>query len=126
MLFLGNSEILEEVYYFDYLGIGYDTKLTWKQHSEKAASILKQAAAAVIRCKQRTGGQSLNSLLHVYRAKAVTAAAYGAEIWGYTGCSIFQKIENRFLRAILLLGPGTPLMALYLELVIKPIPISLP
>ena len=92
------SQHAERVGYFDCLGIRFHSRLTWVKQSEKDATLLRQAADAVLRCKAGLGGQPITSILHGYKMKAVAAALYGTELWGYLTVKSLERVENNFLR----------------------------
>ncbi|KAJ1120622.1 hypothetical protein NDU88_008784 [Pleurodeles waltl] len=98
------------------LSVSGSPRLSWDCQVQKAAIALKQAAGEILRFKHKAGGRSVSIILEIYARKAVAAALYGAELWGFMNVRVLQVAENNFLRTLLELGPGTPLKALYAEL----------
>ncbi|KAJ1128134.1 hypothetical protein NDU88_006513 [Pleurodeles waltl] len=118
---LNDGESFETFKHLDYLGIWSAENLHWGSHVRKATIILKQLAGAVLKYRHKGGVRSISIILQIYTQKAVAAALYGAELCGYVTTSPQQMAEKNILRVLQRLGPGAPLISLYMERGITPI-----
>ena len=109
-----------------WLGIWFDSKLTFKPHIEKRINL---ATAAFTRLQRLAGTQkrlSFHALRQLYIACVTTIADFGVPVW-YRGrgkqkglVQLYQRLQNQALPAILGAFRGSPIKALELEAAIPP------
>ena len=112
---LGES-LIEKVDEFDYLGILLGNKNNWKPQILKSELIQKHRAAAILKFANCHSFHPTSPVLEIWKAQAVAGASYGSELWGHTNCETLLLVENKFLRSLLKLPIGVPLLPLRLEL----------
>ncbi|KAJ1139849.1 hypothetical protein NDU88_006212 [Pleurodeles waltl] len=111
-----NHAPIEATKHFNYLGMRFSENLSWHHQVRKAAIALKEAAGAILKFKHKAGGQSISIIMEIYVRKAVAAALYGAELWGYMNTRVMQVAENNFQQPYWGWGRETPRKALFEEL----------
>ncbi|KAJ1149042.1 hypothetical protein NDU88_001862 [Pleurodeles waltl] len=92
--FVINAVPIDAIKHFDYLGVWFSDNLNWGSHVRKAVIVLKQAAEAILEFKHKAGARSISTILKIYAPKAVAAALYGTELWGYANTSVLQVADN--------------------------------
>ncbi|OXV05133.1 hypothetical protein Egran_07099 [Elaphomyces granulatus] len=108
-----------------WLGIWFDSKLTFRAHIEKRINQATAAFEGLQRLSSTQKGLSFRALRQLYIACITTIADYGVPIW-YRGprqkalVQLYQRLQNQALPRILGAFRGSPTRALELEAAIPP------
>ena len=71
----------------------------------KSGLILKQRAAAIVKFALNKTTRPTAPALNIWKGQAVSAATYGAELWGHADTGSLTIAENKFIRSFLILPP---------------------
>ena len=107
MLSLAKNTI-ERVAEFDYLGISLEDKNSWKAQLNKSSLTLGQKAGVIQKFANNKTVRPVSPAITIWKAQAISAATYGAELWGHCDTGPLTIIENKFLRSFLKLPQSTP------------------
>jgi len=66
---------------YKYLGVIFDSKLTWKAHSRKAIANANWWTTQVARLSKTSGGMPPKRIRQLYNTVAIPAFTYAADIW---------------------------------------------
>ena len=108
-----------------WLGIWFDSKLSFKQHVEKKINSATAAFFGLQRLGSLQKGLSFRALRQLYIACVTSIADFGAPLW-YTGkrqgliLNRFQRLQNMASRHMLGAFKGSPTKALELETALPP------
>ena len=111
-----------------WLGLIFDSKLSFRQHILHLASRGAAAAGCLRMLANTKGGLSHRNMKILYNACVFPALSYAAPVWWNGKKQQIRKIEtiqNRCLRTILLVFNTTPLHAIQVESGIPPLQIRL-
>lgn len=86
-----------------YLGVIFDSRLTWKSHITETARKVKMAIRILYPIINRNSEMSLANKLMVYKVAMRPVMTYAAQVWGFLAKSNFQHLQvlqNKILRMI--------------------------
>jgi hypothetical protein len=124
----GETRTYEPQPHIKWLGIIFDSKLSFRQHIQHLASWGAAAAGCMCMLATTNGGLSHWNMKTLYNACILPALSYAAPVWWNGKKSQIQKIEtiqNRCLRTILPVFRTTPLHAMQVESGVPPLQIQL-
>jgi ribonuclease HI/exonuclease III len=108
-----------------YLGIWFDSKLSFKSHVEKRTNSATSALYGLIRLATTQKGLSFQAIRRLYIACIISIADYGIQVWWKPGLpqsmiGKYQKLQNLAVRHMLGAFKGSPQKALEVEAAIMP------
>jgi len=108
-----------------WLGIWFDSGLTFRTHVEKRLTLANGALQGIQRIARQRKGLTLNALRQLYVACVSSVADYGSLLWfGRRGCQSLweqhQRVQNRALATITGAFPKSPTKALEIEAALLP------
>ena len=77
-----------------YLGVTFDTRLTWKKQTEKCLKRGMQRTALIKKMAGSKWGANHNILKKTYQGYVGPVLEYGISCWGQTASSNFQKVKK--------------------------------
>ena len=80
---------------FYYLDIRLENRKTWVAQIAKSSVILKQKAGVILKFANSKQAHLMSPALEIWRAQAISAATYGAELWGHSYTNILTTIEHK-------------------------------
>ena len=95
-----DSNVIECVTTFKYLGVHIDEKLNWNEHTKYVISKLSQANGAIYKLRKRVSRKTLNS---IYNSLVGSHLNYGVLIWGSANECILKKLQvsqNQIVRTM--------------------------
>jgi len=98
-----------------YLGVTFDKRLTWKQHTEKSEIRGKLRLALMKKLAGTTWGADATTLKTLYTGSVRPVLEYGVAAWGNTAKSNFDrvsKVQNQATRIITGAMRSTPIQEL--------------
>ena len=108
-----------------WLGIWFDSKLSFKQHIEKRINLAIASFLGMQRLASTQKGLSFRAMRQLYIACIATVADYGVPVW-YRGprqgklLQLYQRLQNQALPKILGAFNKSPIRAMELEAAIPP------
>ena len=124
----GETRIYEPQPHIKWLGLIFDSKLSFEQHVQHLASRGAAVAGCLEMLATTKGGLSHRNIQTLYNACVLPVLSYAAPVWWNGKKSQIQKIEtieNRCLRTIFPVFNTTPLHAIQAESGIPPLRIWL-
>ena len=109
---------IEQCSSYKYLGITFSETLTWKAHLSNLRVATLRSMGAIVKFFFSKGGCLIDPAIKLFVSKVISSMLYGAEIWGWNEQVInnLEKIQNLFMRRILVLPKGTPVALMRAEL----------
>jgi hypothetical protein len=104
---------IEQVERFDYLGISFDSHLTWKYQCEDICKKIRPAASILFRLKRYL---PTHALKQIYFSFVHNHLSYMSSIWGQAAAvhlKPIQVLQNRCLKTVYSLDRLTPSVDLY-------------
>ena len=95
-----DSNLIECVSTFTYLGVIIDEKLSWDAHTKYLISKLSQACGAIYKLRKLV---SRKTLISIYNSLVGSHLSYGMIVWGSAKECILKKLQvsqNKIIRAI--------------------------
>ena len=77
-----------------YLGVTFDTRLTWKKQTEKCLKRGMQRTPLIKKMAGSKWGTNNNILKNTYHGYVRPVLEYGISCWGQTASSNFQKVKK--------------------------------
>jgi ribonuclease HI len=109
-----------------WLGIWFDSKLTFKEHIQKKLAAAQAAYEGLARLATAQKGLSFRASRQLYVACVTSIADYGVQLW-YRGpgqqrslLKLYQRLQNQALLRITGAFKGAPYRALELEAAVPP------
>ena len=121
---LGETRIYKPQSHIKWLGLLFDTKLTFGQHVQHLASQGAAVAGCLRMLANTTGGLSHQNMKTLYNACVLPTLSYALPVWWNGKKNQIKKIENiqnRCLRTILPVFTTTPIHAMQVESGILPL-----
>jgi len=125
-LFINNKEIRAKSL-VRWLGVLFDTRLTFKNHIQQKLASAERAYYQLNRLSSTQLGLSLTAIRQLYLACVTTIADYGSPLW-FTTRKLpigFDSLQNKALRQGLGVFKTSPIQALELELGLAPTKVRL-
>ena len=91
-----DTDQIECVDSFNFLGIVIDKHLTWKSHVEKIASIISRSLGTLNRLKRIL---PLEPKIQIYNSIILSHVNYGILVWGFN-CSKINKLQKKAVRIL--------------------------
>lgn len=116
---------IERVFSYKYLGLIFDSKLSFKEHIQYALMKARKGAFMFWKYTRRFPGLKKSQLLNLFFVLVVPILLYGSEVWGPTISALeLSRLEQFYLknlRMILNVSSSTAKSAVFLELGVLPI-----
>ena len=77
-----------------YLGVTFDKRLTWKQHTQRTESRAKARLALMKKLASTTWGADASTLRRLYTGRVRPVLEYGMAAWGTTAKTNMDKMSN--------------------------------
>ena len=98
-----------------YLGVTFDKRLTWKQHTQRTESRAKVRLALMKKLASTTWGADASTLKRLYTGRVRPVLEYGMAAWGTTAktnMDKMSKVQNQAARIITGSMRSTPIQEL--------------
>ena len=98
-----------------YLGVTFDKRLTWKQHTQRTESRAKVRLALMKKLASTTWGADASTLKRLYTGRVRPVLEYGMAAWGTTAKTNMDKrskVQNQAARIITGSMRSTPIQEL--------------
>ena len=99
-----------------YLGVTFDKRLTWKQHTQRTESRAKVCLALMKKLASTTWGADASTLKRLYTGRVRPLLEYGMAAWGTTAktknMDKISKVQNQAARIITRSMRSTPIQEL--------------
>lgn len=96
-----NQHRIEQVSYFKYLGVVVHSNGSRRAHGEYVALNAQKSSSAIIQYMKTKGGHYLPAALRLFQAKTLAQLLYGSQLGPPPNIMILERIQSKFLRAIL-------------------------
>ena len=111
-----NNTILEKTQSYKYLGVWFTKNGKFTKAKKHLADQAKKTMFSLQSTIARLHHPPIPIILQLYESMLKPIMCYGCEIWGFTENTDLEKVELRFLKAILHLPTSAPNMAVRGEL----------
>ena len=102
-----NSEKLENVTYYSYLGILISSRLCWSKCVENLSVKAHQIISQLRYLSNRYDYFTSKLLFKVFDSKIKPIVLYGSEIWGVKKQDCIEKVHEKFCKLVLNVGKTT-------------------
>ena len=111
-----NGVPMRKVSSFPYLGIPFDAQVNWGPLVKQKDGLLIRSTQTLFDFAKRLGHSPAETMVKIFRAKCLSMALYGAELWGYVNAGPLQIKENNFCKRLLGLPEGVTTFGVHEEL----------
>ena len=91
-----NGKPIEQVQYFDFLGIVINENLTWKHHLDKLSIKISKVIGVMSKTKNLL---NTDILLKIYNSLILSSLHYGILCWGHD-CNKLEKLQKKAIRIV--------------------------
>lgn len=92
---------IEQVAQFKYLGVIFQNNNSKSAHGAYLALNAQKSATAIIQYIKTKGGNSIPAALKLFHAKVLAQLLYGSQLGPFTNINVLERVQSKFLRAIL-------------------------
>lgn len=101
-----NGHKLEVVTYYKYLGIMFTSRLCWTMAQQTLASQALKAVNILKHISYKCRGLPPQTLLTLFDKMVLPVLLYGSEIWGYKSRIEIEKVQIKYCKFALGVGPS--------------------
>jgi hypothetical protein len=96
-----NSEKVETVSYYKYLGIVFSSRLKWSAATKTLAAQSSKALFSIKRMYYKCNGLPIDVAFELFDKMIVPILCYGSEVWGYKKYDVIEKVQLKFCKFLL-------------------------
>ena len=106
-----NSERIEVVPYYKYLGLFFSSRLNWSYATKLLNVQSSKALCTIKKLNYRCNGLPLKILFEIIDTVVVPIVTYGAEIWGFKKHNEIEAVQLKFYKYVFGVCSQTPNIA---------------